>query len=264
MSDETPAKSSKRPRLSLGVIGAGIAILAVVVVGVGVVVGSLSGGPSSGAPAATEGVSGKNPEFSADASVVSDQLDEFWTKTFNDQSRSYESPTVKPFAEALQSPCKRPAQNKVSFYCVTDRTIYLNAAFQSELAPSKGNFAQAYVVAHLYGHHVQEVLGIWDRVIDQELNEPQRAGELARNVELQADCLAGFGIGGLAGRDAPTPELFKASVAQVAAVADPRVKELPGVLNPETWQNGPIDEQQDWFGRGLALTDVGACDPFTG
>jgi predicted metalloprotease len=229
-----------------------------------VVVGSLRGVSAADDPASTEGVSGRNPEFSADANVISDELDDFWSKTFEDQNRTYESPKVKPFADALQSPCKAPARNRISFYCVSDRTIYLNKGFQDALASSSGNFAQAYVIAHLYGHHVQEVLGIWDRVVEQELNEPPRIAELSRNVELQADCLAGYGVGGIAGRDAPTPQLFTTAVELVASVAQPRVKPLAGVLNAETWQNGPVDEQEDWFGRGLALTDVAACDTFTG
>jgi predicted metalloprotease len=258
MADGPDETKNTRWKPSLGLIGAGIAILAVIVVAVAVVLNS------DGNSKDATGPSGKEPVFSADAAEVATQVDDFWAKTFADQSRTYESATIGTFADAAKSPCKRLARNQVSFYCVTDRTIYLNDEFQAALGSSKGNFAQAYVLAHLYGHHVQEVLGIWDKVVGLELQDPSSASVLAHNVELQADCLAGFGIGGVAKPDAPLPQTFTDAVNLVVSVAEPRVKPLTGALNPETWQNGPLTEEEDWFARGLALTDVAACDTFSG
>ncbi len=151
----------------------------------------------------------------------------------------------------------------MSFYCADNQTVYLESAFLEEVRTDGGALAQAYVVAHLMGHHVQQVLGIVDKAVAQENADAEKVPLVRRQLELEADCLAGFGIAGLVS-DSISGDEVAAAIETAAAAAKSRVQELETVLNPETWDNGPVDDQVEWVDKGLGLTDVGACDTFGG
>ena len=248
--------SGKR-KLSLGTLGVAIAVLAVAAAAAALLFSLRSdddGNPSS-APA---------KELSDEPNVVAADLQAFWASTFESQTRTYEPAKFAPLADAGAGGCKQLARNAVSFYCAADQTLYLDGPFLEEVQASGGTLAQAYVVAHLFGHHVQQVLGITEKVLNQQLDKPARAPLLNRQIELEADCLGGYGIAGVTGAGAPASDEFKAPIESVQAAAEGGVKQQAGVLNAETWENGPAADQVEWIDRGLALTDVASCDTFSG
>jgi uncharacterized protein len=249
--------------LPLGAIGAGVAVLAVVAVIVGV--GLTSTGVVGGSEDTVEhDPSGKPRALPSDPARVAEELQAFWSSTFADQDRPYEDAKVAPFAEAGSGPCKRQIRSEVAFYCPANLTLYLDRGFLRDVRGANGDLAQAYVISHLYGHHVQQVLGIWDKVVKNQLAKPARTALYTRQLELEADCLAGFGLGALTGRDVPSADEFRKAATAVADTAESRVKSTPGVLNQETWKGKSVEEQREWFSRGLALADVAACDTFSG
>jgi predicted metalloprotease len=257
------ANGSAERRLSLGAVGAGVAVVALVVVVGGVVLASM-GVVGSAGDAVQYDPSGRPPVLSSDPQTVARELQSFWASTFKDQSRTYEEASIQPFSKVPSGSCSQLARNQVPFYCPADLTIYLNRGFLREVRAANGALAQAYVIAHLFGHHVQQVLGVMDKVVDNQLRSPEKAALLGRQLELEADCLAGYGLGDLTGRDLPSADEFRNAATAVAAVAVKRLKSAAGTLNPETWQTTSLEDQREWFGRGLALADVAACDTFSG
>ena len=247
---------SGKPKLSLGTVGVAIAVLAIAAPAAVLLLSLRSDddGPGS-APA---------KELSDNPNVVAADLQIFWASTFESQTRTYEPAKFAPLADAGAGECKQLARNAVSFYCTADKTLYLDGPFLEEVHASGGTLAQAYVVAHLFGHHVQQVLGITDKVLNQQLAKPAKAPLLNRQIELEADCLAGYGIAGVTGPSAPESDEFAAPIESVQAAAEGDAKQRASVLNAETWENGPVADQVEWIDRGLALTDVASCDTFSG
>jgi uncharacterized protein len=203
-------------------------------------------------------------ELPAEPGVLALQLQGVWQRQFRAEDRKYEDVGIEALEDAADAPtvCKQDAGNEVSFYCVENRTLYLDGAFLDEVEADGGALARVYVVAHLMGHHVQEVLGIYDKAVGLQSN-PDDVPLVRRQLELEADCLAGFGISGLVSDTLSGEELADA-IETASAAAESRVKESQSNTNAETWDNAPVDDQVQWVETGLGLTDVGACDTFGG
>jgi uncharacterized protein len=196
--------------------------------------------------------------------VVNDVQDT-WTGIFQQQGRSYQETKLVLFTDATSSGCGRADSATGPFYCPPDSKVYLDLGFFQELRNrfgAPGDFAQAYVIAHEFGHHVQNLLGTSGRVAREE----QRGGAAARNasiaLELQADCYAGvWAHETSADLDASD---FDEALDAAASVGDDRLQRQAGRrVNPDTWTHGSSEQRMTWFRRGAASGRMSDCDTFS-
>jgi len=153
------------------------------------------------------------------------------------------------------------------FYCPVDMTARLDLDFFRELQNrfgAPGDFAQAYVIAHEMGHHVQNLVGISDKVHDEEQSNPDQANELSVRLELQADCLAGvWGHSVFARGDLDQGDVEEA-LGAAQAVGDDTLSGHPGsTINQDTWTHGSSAERVKWFTTGYESGDASTCDTFS-
>jgi predicted metalloprotease len=252
-------------------IGGGIGgvILTLIVVLLG---GNLGGGtPSSGEAPLQEGQD-PDAELFDYMEAVDVSVQDYWSAEFQEAGQQYQPTTLVVFEGQTQTGCGVGTEQTGRFYCPLDGQAYLDLDFFRELdgrfgAP--GDFAQAYVVAHEYGHHIQNVLGTSDQVRSAQQADPGRANELSVALELQADCYAGLWAGEQSrqGDDgfALDPGDTDEGLAAASAVGDDRIQAQAGVeVNPESWTHGSAEQRAQWFRRGFDTGDVNACDTFGG
>lgn len=202
-------------------------------------------------------------------SVVLASTENTWNRLFTDFGRRYELPRLVLFSDAVQSACGFNSAAVGPFYCPADRQVYLDLTFFNELhrrfgAP--GDFAQAYVVAHEVGHHVQNLLGIADQVHRLRSRAGRaEANELSVRQELQADCLAGvWGYYANQERGFLEPGDVEEGLRAASAIGDDTMQRGAGrSVQPESWTHGSSDMRVRWLRRGLATGDVESCDTFS-
>jgi predicted metalloprotease len=199
------------------------------------------------------------------AFVVAD-VQASWTKAFQTAGETYAPTTLVLFEQATQSGCGFASSQTGPFYCPTDRKVYLDLGFFRQLRDrfgAPGDFAQAYVIAHEFGHHVQNVLGISDDVRREQEGNPDRANELSILLELQADCLSGAWAHSAEQRKLLEEGDLEEGLAAAAAVGDDRIqKEATGRIDRESWTHGSSEQRMTWFKRGFARGAIAACDTF--
>lgn len=207
-------------------------------------------------------------EASQFVAVVLADTEDTWTPTFAAAGRTYVPPRLVLFTGAVQSACGRGSAASGPFYCPADRKVYIDLSFYDELRSrfgAPGDFAQAYVIAHEVGHHVQNLLGTAEKVQQAR----QRASETDANalsvrLELQADCLAGV-WGHTANRERRLLEEgdLDEGLAAAAAIGDDRLqKQSQGRVSPESWTHGSSEQRVRWFRLGFESGDIDACDTF--
>lgn len=191
-----------------------------------------------------------------------------WGEIFQRAGRTYTQPKLVLFTGHVQSACGFAQAAAGPFYCGNDQKVYLDLAFFRELHDrfqAPGDFAQAYVVAHEVGHHVQNLLGIMDKVQARQ----SRAGERETNalsvrLELQADCLAGIWAS-FANRERKIlePGDVEEGLNAAAQIGDDMIqKRAQGYVVPEGFTHGSAEQRVTWFGRGIQTGDLKQCDTF--
>ena len=227
---------------------------------------------NSGAPPSESAGTGGSDSVENDpqaqfVSVVLRSTEEVWTEIFRDRGAGYQPPRLVLFTEATQSACGVGQSAMGPFYCPADQKVYLDLSFFRDLDSrfgAPGDFAQAYVVAHEVGHHIQTLTG----VSSQLQAARQRAGERQANAlsvrqELQADCYAGV-WGHYASREGLLePGDAEEGLRAAAAIGDDRLqRQTQGTVVPESFTHGSSEQRVEWLRRGLDGGSVDACNTF--
>jgi predicted metalloprotease len=202
------------------------------------------------------------------ATVLADTEDT-WRALFSRMGREYRDPRLVLFNGAVQSACGIAGAATGPFYCPQDQKVYLDLDFFRALRErfrAPGDFAQAYVIAHEVGHHVQKQLGISDRVMAERGRGGSQANAASVRLELQADCFAGI----WAHHADRTRHILEAGDVEealnaAAAIGDDRLqRQAHGRVAPETFTHGTSKQRVQWFTRGIESGDLGRCDTFGG
>jgi uncharacterized protein len=193
-------------------------------------------------------------------------IQETWTNTFRQEGIQYQRTTLVLFRDMTQTSCGLGQAASGPFYCPADGKVYLDLGFFDELhrrfgAP--GDFAQAYVVAHEVGHHVQNLMGTSTRVQEQMQSDRRNANQYSVALELQADCYAGIWGRAAASRNILEEGDLEEGLSAAAAVGDDRLQEMSGrAVNPESFSHGSSAQRMEWFQRGFRSGDIRDCDTF--
>ncbi len=258
-------------RIPGGPVGGGIGVLVVIVIALITgadprqllqLVGGSSGASQQGtAPPADDSAS----QFVA---AILGSTEETWGAIFQSSGETYRQPTLVLYSGMTQSACGMGQAAMGPFYCPSDEKVYIDLSFYDDLRSrfqAPGDFAQAYVIAHEVGHHVQKLTGIADRVRSlQERSAESRANALSVRMELQADCYAGLWA---SRAERMRPMLEQGDVEEAlnaaSAIGDDRLqRQSQGTVVPETFTHGTSAQRVKWFRQGLQATSVGACDTF--
>jgi predicted metalloprotease len=216
------------------------------------------GGPVASTPEEDERV-----EF---VSFVLDDLQEVWTRELEGSGRAYERARLVLFRDAVRSACGVGESATGPFYCPADGKVYLDLGFFDELARrfgAPGEFAQAYVVAHEIGHHVQNLLGVAGEVRERQAARPAERNALSVRLELMADCLAGVWAHSTSERALLEEGDVESALGAAAAIGDDRLQRMGrGRVAPETFTHGTSEQRVAWFRRGMERGEPGDCDTF--
>jgi predicted metalloprotease len=243
-------------------------LLLLVVVGGALLFNNLVGTNSTDAPRASETTSANTAgdherHF---VSFVLDDTQKTWRDIFAKEGREYQNAKLVLFTGATSTACGYGQAATGPFYCPIDDRVYIDLSFYDELSQrfgAKGDFAQAYVIAHEIGHHVQNQLGLSSAV--HNLRRSEREGATGGNVrlELQADCLAGVWAHSTQARGILEPGDVDEAIRAAAAIGDDRLqRSATGTVTPETFTHGTSEQRARWFRKGYEKGDIAACDTF--
>jgi predicted metalloprotease len=200
-------------------------------------------------------------------SFTLDDVEKTWDRLFPEQEHMpYRHAKLVLFRNAYPSACGEARQAAGPFYCPGDDKVYLDLGFFRELKQRfgvSGEFAQAYVIAHEIGHHVQNLLGVEARERRLQGQNPGRRNEISVRLELQADCLAGVWANSTRQRNLIDGKDIGAAIRAAAAVGDDRLQRSQrGYANPETFTHGTSAQRVEWFRKGLDTGKIAACNTF--
>ncbi|HET7752560.1 MAG TPA: neutral zinc metallopeptidase [Anaeromyxobacteraceae bacterium] len=224
-----------------------------------------TGGEQQGAPVSETPAERERVEF---VSFVLDDLQQTWSGEFSRAGGDYQRAKLVLFRDVVDSACGTGQSATGPFYCPLDGKVYLDLGFFDELASrfgAAGEFAQAYVVAHEMGHHVQNLLGVSDKVRALQSRRPGERNALSVRLELQADCLAGVWAHSTRRRDLLERGDVESALGAASAIGDDRLQRGAGRrVSPETFTHGSSAERVEWFRRGLESGRADGCDTFGG
>ena len=261
----------------IGIIGFVFLLIITLVTGRNYIGSYLSGhsaSPSytqqSGPAEGNRPVTSESPQEKRAAQLVSWTLDDVqntWTKLLPTQTgRNYQRSTLVLFRGRTYSGCGTAQSQSGPFYCPADEKVYIDLSFWDELrrlGGSNADFAQAYVVAHELGHHVQDLLGIERQVRQLSAQHPAERNRLSVDLELQADCFAGVWAHSTAQRNIVHDSDIAAGLQAAASVGDDHIQRLErGTVSPESFTHGSSAQRVGWFKRGFQQGTIAACNTF--
>ena len=223
------------------------------------------GGTSSQAPMQTNttGASDEGKEF---IGVVVKDTEDVWNPIFEKAGSRYREPTVVLFTDGVRSACGMTSSATGPFYCPGDMKVYLDLGFFSQLSQMgvRGDFAQAYVVAHEVGHHVQKLQGISDQVMQmQRQTNKTQANQLSVLLELQADCYAGIWARRQAQYNLLEDGDIEEAMNAAGNIGDDRMQKRAGqYVNPDGFTHGSSAQRMAWLKKGMLSGDPADCDTF--
>jgi uncharacterized protein len=270
--ESTNVEDRRGMRVSRGFAGGGIGTIVLVLIGLYFGIDPsvlLQGNIDSAPPVQETRQEGVNDEMRQFVSSVLASTERTWGEIFRRHGQEYQEPKLVLFSGAVESACGFAQSASGPFYCPQDRRVYIDLEFFRELRDrfkAPGDFAQAYVIAHEIGHHVQNQLGIMKKAGELQ----SRAGRTQANavsvrVELQADCLAGIWAG-TANRERKILEEgdVEEGLNAAAQIGDDRIqKRSQGYVVPEGFTHGSAEQRVRWFRRGLESRDLNQCDTFS-
>ena len=252
----------------------GLGILAIVLVGMffgidpSILLENMPGVETPSVSVQQGGRGGVSDEASEFVAVVLADTEDAWKEAFGEMGRTYRPPTLVLFSEAVESACGIAGSAVGPFYCPGDQKVYLDLSFFEDLRArfgAPGDFAQAYVIAHEVGHHVQTLLGISQKVEGlRSRATPSQANQLSVRMELQADCLAGvWAHRANRARQILEEGDIEEGLNAASAIGDDRMqKRGQGYVVPDAFTHGSSAQRVRWFQRGLEAGTPGACDTF--
>lgn len=199
-------------------------------------------------------------------SFVLDDAQKTWTQILSQQGVPYRHAKLVLFRDRIDSACGLAQSASGPFYCPGDEKVYIDLGFYEELKQrfgAPGEFAQAYVLAHELGHHVQKLIGVEEKVHAAQEQNPRAANQLSERLELQADCFAGVWGHSTDQRKLLDPNEVREGLNAAGAVGDDRLQRMAGrTVNPETFTHGSSQQRMDWFQKGFSTGDMKACNTF--
>lgn len=256
----------------LGIGGVVLALAASYFFGIdpSTVLGLLSNGQQSPPRAVQAHKPPANDEMATFVSKVLADTEDTWTVVFSEAGKTYQVPKLVLFAGSTPTACGTGATAMGPFYCSLDQKVYIDLAFYRDLKErfhAPGEFAEAYVIAHEVGHHVQKLLGTSDRVHaaqQQAGNNKAKANALSVRLELQADCYAGvWGNRANTMRHIIEPGEIEQALTAATAIGDDRLqKQARGYAVPDTFTHGSSEQRVRWFKRGIESGDPKQCNTF--
>jgi predicted metalloprotease len=258
-------------RIGIGTIA--IALVASYFLGINplTVLSLLSGGSGGGSPMVQQGPAKAPPKDDAGArfvSVVLADTEDVWRDLFLKSGRQYVDPKLVLFRGATPTACGTGQTAMGPFYCPGDQKVYIDLAFYEEMKArfhAPGDFAQAYVIAHEVGHHVQNLLGVSDKVDQARRRMSERdANALSVRLELQADCLAGvWGFHANRARKILESGDLEEALNAATAIGDDTLQRSAGRgVSPDSFTHGSSAQRVRWFRRGIEAGDMKQCDTF--
>jgi predicted metalloprotease len=264
-------------RVSRGVAGGGIGTIVIILIALffGIdpsllLQGNLEETNLPQTPSPQSQQPGRQDEMREFVARVLGSTERTWSEIFRASGRTYEKPTLVLFSDAVQSACGFAQAAAGPFYCEPDHKVYIDLSFYRDLRQrfqAPGDFAQAYVIAHEVGHHVQNLLGIMKKVqsLQSRTRSESQVNQLSVRLELQADCLAGIWAN-YAHRERNILEQgdVEEGLNAAAQIGDDRMqKRAQGYVVPEGFTHGSAEQRVQWFRRGIESGDLKQCDTFS-
>jgi len=222
-----------------------------------------------GLPGGVRRVAPQNDEMTHFVRRVLADTEDTWGRVFQAAGKRYDPPTLVLFSGATSTACGTGVSAMGPFYCPIDQKVYIDLNFYDELKRrfhAPGDFAQAYVIAHEIGHHVQKLLGVADKVqsLKERSGNQARANALQVKMELQADCLAGVWASlNDQVKKRLQPGDVEAGLNAAAQIGDDTLqRRSQGRVVPESFTHGTSEQRVTWFRKGLAAGEMSACDTF--
>ena len=232
-----------------------------------------NGGSSTGSSTASSSsqvpTSGEQAELRDFVGVVVKETEDLWTDVFAQQNETYPAPTVVLFSGGVDTACGAADSSTGPFYCPGDEQVYIDLSFYDELRDqfgAPGDFAQAYVLAHEIGHHVQNITGVLPEFNQRRASmSTEEANAYSVRVELQADCYAGVWASYAGQEDLLDNGDIEEALNAAEQIGDDTIqKRMQGFAVPKTFNHGTSAQRQTWFERGYSSGSPGDCDTFSG
>lgn len=210
----------------------------------------------------------QDDEYARFTSVILASTEDVWHTLFKQEGLTYQEPRLVLFRNYTPTACGTGQSAMGPFYCPPDKTVYIDLSFYEELKKrhqAGGDFAQAYVIAHEVGHHVQNLLGIADKVQKRQAQSrsQKEANQLSVRLELQADCFAGVWGYHMKLDEALEPGDLEEALNAAQAIGDDTLqKKTQGYIVPDSFTHGTAEQRHSWFKRGFEKGTISACNTF--